>query len=156
MSMRDTLRQKQEAQEDAFIDRAEKAINAGKSFDEEFQTGWDVNYRLSPEWRKRYEDMSEKAKSYHTYHKAWSADGVRKEIQDLRQAQREQETEEAFYQSNRFQLVSAVESGATFADTGMTPDMKPLFQRAQKEVLGYVPEEEPAPMLDPFLAGFSD
>lgn len=156
MAMKDTIRKQHNKLEDEFINRAETAINEGKTFDQAFETGWDVNYRLSPEWRKRYEDMAEKAQSYLRYRKKWSADGIRKEIQDLRQAELEEEANEAFYQSNRSMLVAAVEAGQSFADLGCSEDVKPLFQRAQKEILGYVPEEEPAPMFDPFLAGFSD
>ncbi len=154
MDYKDVLREKQHKLEDAFIDRAEKAINEGKDFDAEFQSGWDINYRLSPEWRTRYEEMQQKAAKYRMYHQTWSADGIRKEIADLRQAKLQSEMDEKFYQSNRNEFVSAIENGKPFREMGLSDDMKPLFQRAQKEVLGYIPDEEPEPAFDPFIMGF--
>lgn len=155
MATSDYMREAQERLEDKFIDEAERAINRGLDFDTAFPSGWAVDYRLSPVWRERYEKMSADAEPYRQYHKPWSADSERKKIMDLRKAARQAECDEKFYQSSAFWMKEHIKAGHSFEQTEYPERMRPLFERAQREQLGCIPEEKPAPAVDPFLTGFS-
>lgn len=154
MAYQDYMREAQERLEDKFVDEAERAINRGLDFDTAFPSGWAVDFRLSPVWRERYEKMTEDAKPYRQYNKEWSADGERRKIQDLRQAARQAECDEKFYQSNAFWMKEHIKAGHSFAQTEYPEHMRPLFERAEREQLGFNREEAPAPEYEAFSAGF--
>lgn len=151
------MREKMEKLEDAFIDKAESGINSGLSFDQTFPASEadNINYRLSPEWKTRYEEMTERAWDTTKYGKIWSADGVRTEIRQARKAALQAETDERFYESNRSVLLGMAVSGKDFSETGLHEDLRPFFEKAQLETFGYIPKEKPKPAYDPFLMGFS-
>ena len=150
------LREKMSKLEDAFIDKAENGINSGLTFDQAFsdKEADNINYRLSGEWRKRYESMVDRAYPVTKYGKKWSADSVRQEIKDAREAEVQHEQDEAFFESNRREFLEKAAKCKRFSDTGYSSDLEPFFRRAQKELFGYQPGDEATPAYDPFLAGF--
>lgn len=154
MPIADVYRETQERQEDEFINIAEQGIKSGMDFSEAFRNR--LEYSMHPSWKERYTQMenSYTSLSSHRQRDAWNADEYRQAVKDRRQTDRLKESEERFYKSNEFWLKEHVKAGHIFEQTDYPEHMRPLFQRAEMEVLGYNKPDKEKPLLDPFATGF--
>lgn len=144
------VREMRDRIEDAFLDLAEKGIQSGLSFEKAMEK--------NPEYISEYGVWKDKYETWQRFAprpEYFSLAAERRAVKIRREQEAKAAAEEGFYESNRQVLIRLAENKQSFEQTGLTEDLRPLYQRAYAEVWGRHAEMPKGdPDRDMFLAGF--